>query len=65
MRSITVVLLIALAVSGCRFVGGRWVEEEVVLPCPGGRVDTVRRTTDTFLNGRVRNTTIRTSSCQD
>lgn len=65
MKPITMVLLVALAVSGCRFVGGRWVEEEVVVACPGGRVVTEKRITDTFLNGRVRNTTIRSNICQD
>jgi len=43
---------------------GRWVYEEarVINPCPGGRVNQVKRTTDTRL-GTVRQTVINTDAC--
>jgi len=43
---------------------GRWVYQEtpVVNPCPGGRINQVKRVTDTHL-GRVRQTVTNTDSC--
>jgi hypothetical protein len=64
MRAIVMLALIALAASGCRFTGGRWVEDDV-RRCRGGVINTEKRITDTFINGRVRNTTIRTDACLD
>lgn len=62
---IVVVLLIALTAASCRFTGGRWVVDEEVKRCRGGVINTEKRITDTFINGRVRNTTIRTDACLD
>jgi hypothetical protein len=55
-------LLMGLLLVGCE--RGRWVfqEDAVVVPCPGGRVNQVKRTTDTHL-GRVRQTVINTDAC--
>ena len=43
---------------------GRWVYQEPIVtnPCPGGRINQVKRTTDTHL-GRVRQTVTNTDSC--
>jgi hypothetical protein len=65
MRVVVMLTLIALVASGCRFTGGRWVVDEEVRKCRGGVINTEKRITDTFINGRVRNTTIRTDACLD
>jgi hypothetical protein len=65
MRAIVMLALVALTASGCRFTGGRWVVDEDVKRCRGGVINTEKRITDTFINGRVRNTTIRTDACLD
>jgi hypothetical protein len=57
-----VVLLFA---GGCRLQGGRWVVDDVERRCKGGVINTEKRITDTFIGGRVRNTTIRTDACLD
>lgn len=64
MRAIVMLALVALTASGCRFTGGRWVEDDA-RRCRGGVINTEKRITDTFINGRVRNTTIRTDACLD
>ena len=54
-------LLLCLLLIGCQ--QGRWVfQENVAVVCPGGRVNQVKRTTDTHL-GRVRQTVINTDAC--
>jgi hypothetical protein len=67
MRTIATLLLIGLLVSGCRVTGGQWtfVEDEVARRCRGGVINTEKRITNTFINGRVQNTTIRTDACLD
>ena len=67
MKAIAALLLIGLVASGCRVTGGRWtfVEEEAVRRCRGGVINTEKRITNTFINGRVQNTTIRTDACLD
>lgn len=62
MRVVVVLALVAL--TGCRFTGGRWVEDDA-RRCRGGVINTEKRITDTFITGRVRNTTIRTDACLD
>lgn len=52
-------MLALLALTECRTVGGRWVEETA---CPGGDIRTERRIVDT-LPDRTRTTTIRTNAC--
>ena len=44
---------------------GRWVYQEPIVtnPCPGGRINQVKRTTDTRSLGRVRQTVTNTDSC--
>jgi len=55
-------LLMCSLLIGCQ--QGRWVWQEnvAVAACPGGRVNQVKRTTDTHL-GRVRQTVINTDAC--
>ena len=57
-------VLLCVLLGGCRFTGGRWVEDDVKR-CRGGVINTEKRITDTFINGRVRNTTVRTDACLD
>lgn len=54
---------LSLVLASCQPYG-RWVYQEipVVNPCPGGRINQVKRTTDTHL-GRVRQTVTNTDSC--
>jgi len=62
----TFALIVALLLTtGCRITGGRWMPDEVERRCKGGVINTEKRMTDTFINGRVRNTTIRTDACLD
>jgi hypothetical protein len=58
----TTLLLICLLLIGCQ--QGRWVWQEnlAATACPGGRVNQVKRTTDTHL-GRVRQTVVNTDAC--
>jgi hypothetical protein len=57
-------LLVSLVLANCQ-PAGRWVFEEtrVLNPCPGGRVNLVKRTTDTNVGGRVRQTVVNTDAC--
>jgi len=64
MMRVVVCILCILLFSGCRVTGGRWVEDDVKR-CRGGVINTEKRITDTFIGGRVRNTTIRTDACLD
>ena len=59
---VVIVLALAMVITGCRTTGTRWVQEEVI-SCPGGRIDTQRRITDTLPGGRTRSTLIRTNAC--
>lgn len=63
-RSI-VLVVIALLCCSCRITGGRWVVDDVERRCPGGVVNTEKRMVDTWVGGRVRNTTIRTDACMN
>lgn len=62
---VVVLLAVLLATVGCRVTGGRWVVEDDPKRCRGGVINTEKRITDTFITGRVRNTTIRTDACLD
>jgi Na+-translocating ferredoxin:NAD+ oxidoreductase RNF subunit RnfB len=55
--------LLSLVLTGCQPYG-RWVYQEtpVINACPGGRINQVKRTTDTHL-GRVRQIVVNTDSC--
>lgn len=55
--------LLGLMLASCQPYG-RWVYQEtpIVNPCPGGRINQIKRTTDTHL-GRVRQTVTNTDSC--
>jgi len=54
-------VLVCLMLPDCQ--QGRWVfQENVAVVCPGGRVNQVKRTTDTHL-GRVRQTVTNTDAC--
>jgi len=55
-------LLLCLLLIGCE--RGRWVfqEDVAVVQCPGGRVNQVKRSTDTHL-GRVRQIVTTTDAC--
>lgn len=64
-RVAVMLALITLVTSGCRLTGGRWVVDEDPKRCRGGVINTEKRITDTFITGRVRNTTIRTDACLD
>ena len=57
------IILLSLVLASCQ-PAGRWVFEEtrVINPCPGGRVNQVKRVTDTNL-GRVRQTVTNTDAC--
>jgi hypothetical protein len=63
MLHVAMTLLVSLVLTNCQ-PAGRWVFEEtrVINPCPGGRVNQVKRTTDTHL-GRVRQTVVNTDAC--
>lgn len=75
MTKLAALLLIGLAMTGCRNNGRwAWVEDEpVVAPivapaparCKGGTVNTERRVTDVNVLGRTRSTTYRTDACLD
>jgi len=55
------ILLVGLLLAGCQ--QGRWVfQEDARIVCPGGRVNQVKRTTDTHL-GRVRQIVTTTDAC--
>ena len=56
-------IFVGVAELGCQPYG-RWIYQEtpVVNPCPGGRINQVKRTTDT-VRDRVRQTVINTESC--
>jgi len=62
---IALVLAACLLLSGCQITGGRWVVDDVSRKCRGGVINTEKRITDTYITGRVRNTTIRTDACLD
>jgi len=64
MRTAAVILCI-LVLCGCRVTGGRWVDDVEVPKCRGGVINTEKRVTDTWIGGRVRNTTVRTDACLD
>jgi len=64
LRISSLIAIAGLLVSGCQVVGGRWVVDDKVR-CRGGVINSEKRITDTFINGRVRNTTIRTDACLD
>jgi hypothetical protein len=69
MPRLIAILLVLVTLTGCngRWVNGQWIEEvavPVVATCPGGRVDLERRTVD-VINGRARNTVVRTNACLD
>jgi len=55
---------VVLVLSNNKQPYGRWVYQEtpVINPCPGGRINQVKRVTDTHL-GRVRQTVTNTDSC--
>jgi hypothetical protein len=57
-------IFVAVVEAGCQQPYGRWIYQEtpIVNPCPGGRINQVKRTTDTHL-GRVRQTVVNTDSC--
>ena len=57
------VVLLSSMIVGC-YPSGRWVYQEplVTNPCPGGKINQVKRVTDTHL-GRVRQTVTNTDSC--
>ena len=58
-------VLACLLLSGCQVTGGRWVVDDVSRKCRGGVINIEKRITDTYITGRVRNTTIRTDACLD
>ena len=62
MTGMSLLIVAVLLLPGCRVTGGRWVVEE---RCPGGVVNTEKRTVDTWVGGRVRNTVTRTDSCMN
>jgi len=59
-------LLLCLSLAGCVTDRGRWEWRpvDVEVRCPGGRIDQERRITD-VVDGRTRNTVIRTNACLD
>jgi len=65
MRITVYACILGILLGGCRVTGGRWVVEDVERKCRGGVINTEKRITDTFIGGRVRNTTIRTDACLD
>jgi len=66
-----VLVVVLLALGGCTTYGpppgldrnGRWVWEEVKIECRGGKIVQSRKTTDTMLGGRVRNTVTTLDAC--
>jgi hypothetical protein len=59
--SLVALLLVCLLLASCN--RGRWVfQEDVVISCPGGRINQVKRVTDTNL-GKVRQTVVNTDAC--